>query len=290
MTLKQDLILRAICSFSYNGIADFIYENLNGVGKNESVKPVLKQLEDMGYIKDITKNGYAKRFEIYQYLPCPEFVFYDIHPIYKYYLLSLWNEMRELGVLTTRDKEKDTKLSLMGYDVESLFKQDEIHNKISSNGYLIKDDFGYKIANRKAMTYKCKYCGDTNEANFNKSNKSVCKSCQKKILESSNDIASNLLRRSKNNSKTLKIDYELDLEFIQDMLEKQNYKCCYSGVKFKSSFNDKYYYPTIDRIDSRKGYTKDNVCICTFVVNRMKNDLDLYDFKDLISKINSVIN
>ena len=93
-------------------------------------------------------------------------------------------------------------------------------------------------------------------------------------------MASNLLRRSKNNSKTLKIDYDLDLEFIQGMLEKQNYKCCYSGVKFKSSFNDKYYYPTIDRIDSRKGYTKDNVCICTFVVNRMKNDLDLDVFKD----------
>ena len=44
-------------------------------------------------------------------------------------------------------------------------------------------------------------------------------------------------------------------------------------------------YPTIDRIDSSKGYIKGNVCICTWFVNTMKANLTIDQFKEVITKI-----
>lgn len=73
--------------------------------------------------------------------------------------------------------------------------------------------------------------------------------------------------------------------YIKDLLIKQNYKCIYSGIGFQNNFRDKLAYPTIDRIDSNNGYVKGNVCICTFIVNMMKNNLTVDQFKDLVTKI-----
>ena len=44
-------------------------------------------------------------------------------------------------------------------------------------------------------------------------------------------------------------------------------------------------YPTIDRIDSSKGYVEGNVCICTWFINTMKANLTVDQFKDVITKI-----
>lgn len=100
----------------------------------------------------------------------------------------------------------------------------------------------------------------------------------------------NLYKRSRNNSVNLKLEYTLDKAFIKELLEKQQYKCKYSGIKFENNFHNKLTYPTIDRIDSSKGYTKDNVCICTQMVNIMKNVLSISQFKDLVAKIYNNLN
>ena len=75
------------------------------------------------------------------------------------------------------------------------------------------------------------------------------------------------------------------MEYIQELLNKQDYKCCYSGIVFSNNKKDKTTYPTIDRIDSTKGYVEGNVCICTWLVNTMKSNLTVDQFKDIITKI-----
>ena len=65
----------------------------------------------------------------------------------------------------------------------------------------------------------------------------------------------------------------------------QNNTCFYSGVTFENNFNDKLTYPTLDRVDSSKGYVKGNVVLCTWITNTMKSDLTLKQFKDTIVKI-----
>jgi hypothetical protein len=44
---------------------------------------------------------------------------------------------------------------------------------------------------------------------------------------------------------------------------------------------------SVDRIDSNKGYIRGNIVLCTFIVNKMKQDLslnELYYMCDLIQK------
>jgi hypothetical protein len=42
---------------------------------------------------------------------------------------------------------------------------------------------------------------------------------------------------------------------------------------------------SVDRVDSSKGYTKDNVVLTTWEVNNCKQDLDLKDFAILCEKV-----
>lgn len=75
MNIRQELILRAVSSFiEDNNFAYFTYSNFSEICKNVLLKQTLKELEDLNYIKDITKNGYAKKIEVYNKLNCPDFI------------------------------------------------------------------------------------------------------------------------------------------------------------------------------------------------------------------------
>lgn len=63
---------------------------------------------------------------------------------------------------------------------------------------------------------------------------------------------------------------EIDEDFLQRLLKKQDNRCALSGVEFDASHR-----PSIDRRDSMLGYTKANVQLVLFEVNRMKTDLPL---------------
>lgn len=46
---------------------------------------------------------------------------------------------------------------------------------------------------------------------------------------------------------------------------------------------------SIDRLDSSKGYTIDNIVLTDYRINVMKNDLSVSEFKNLIELIHSNI-
>lgn len=73
------------------------------------------------------------------------------------------------------------------------------------------------------------------------------------------------------------LEYNLDLKFIKEMWDKQNGKCYYTGQKmnFLPNYYDSF---SIDRMVSSGGYTKDNVCLCTAVINWMKSDMNDVEF------------
>lgn len=152
-----------------------------------------------------------------------------------------------------------------------------------------KDDKGYKIYYKSNSETKCIYCGETDPNKFGNT-KTICKECHKKHLRDLLPLEERLYNRSKHNAQSQGYEYNLDIKYIKDLLIKQNYKCIYSGVKFKNNFRDKLTYPTIDRINSNEGYIKGNVCICTFIANMMKNNLTTEQFKDLVSKIYNNLN
>jgi len=123
-----------------------------------------------------------------------------------------------------------------------------------------------------------------------------CKKCaknsQKKWLES--DIKnfikkvyisckSNCVRRSKD------LVFAITEEDILELYYKQNGKCALSGqILTKIALEDKginKYNVSIDRINSSKGYTKDNIQLVGAIVNIIKNDMEEKDFILFVSSI-----
>ena len=108
-----------------------------------------------------------------------------------------------------------------------------------------------------------------------------CKICESKrasnYYRSEVGITSQLASRSNNEKISTRTgqDSELDRVFLLELLEKQGGKCSLSGLKMiaeqDSSVESRgYLKPSVDRIDSRKGYTKDNVRLILSCLNQAK--------------------
>lgn len=290
MNIKHELVLRVLGAFNQNGYADFIYENLSDVSKNDFFKTAFREMEDLELIKDVTKNGYAKRIKLNKILECPDFIWNVKIPItLKYYLLQCWDEVNSFGEIRNYNSTKDAKLKTIGLDRNDLINNAVIITKsISANCELVNTEFGYKLiikSDKTLMPHKCVLCGETNAKNFNSGNKSMCKKCARKMSRNEISLEERIYKRAMKGAKSRNIDFELDVKYIKELLDNQNNTCFYSGVTFENNFNDKLTYPTLDRIDSSKGYVKGNVVLCTWIANTMKSDLTLKQFKDTIVKI-----
>ena len=151
-----------------------------------------------------------------------------------------------------------------------IFNPKLIKNKICVPDTMIieKDEYGYKIKNKpipeeiRKNTYKCKYCGDDNPKHFGQQH-TICKNCYNKLDRNRRSLSERLFKASKQNAKAQGYEYNLTQDYIQQILDEQKGRCKYTGVLFENNRKDKLTYPTIDRIDSSKGYIQGNVCICT---------------------------
>lgn len=293
MTTNLELIFRAICSFWDGEYADFTYYSIKNACSEDALKSAIKTLKKIGSIIDCTANGCARRYKIPGPIECPDFIFDKRFDFYtKTYLLEKWNIYNEGNVFVTNGRQ-ETKLNLLGTSSYEVIKNSKIiKNKISVPDNLIaeKTEFGYRIKTKviseeiKKETYECRYCGETDRSKFG-SQHTICKKCYNAIDRNRKSYAERLLKNSKINARSHKWKHNLTAEYIQEMLDKQECKCCYSGVPFYNDKKDKMTYPTIDRIDSNKGYEVGNVCICTWFVNTMKSNLTIDQFKDVITKI-----
>jgi hypothetical protein len=84
-------------------------------------------------------------------------------------------------------------------------------------------------------------------------------------------------------------EFDIDLEKFKELTSSD---CFYCGKKPEDSMKSKsehsaYSYNGLDRIDSNKGYTTDNVIPCCGMCNRMKLDHTQEEFKKQIIKIYS---
>lgn len=80
------------------------------------------------------------------------------------------------------------------------------------------------------------------------------------------------------------ISYNLTEDEIKSKFTEQKYKCFYTGIKF-DFLNNGNYYPSIDRLDSSKGYVFSNIVICIQKLNLMKHTLELEEFIYFCKKV-----
>lgn len=87
-------------------------------------------------------------------------------------------------------------------------------------------------------------------------------------------------------SKNRKIENTLTVNDINEMMENQNGLCYWFKVPLIPSNQKKHpQQPSLDRLDSNKGYTKDNVVLCCYSANIGRNENDLETWKNFLSLI-----
>ena len=74
--------------------------------------------------------------------------------------------------------------------------------------------------------------------------------------------------------------------YIMEMYENQGHKCFYTGIEM--SFSSKLTKPSVDRVDSNKGYTKGNIVLCCMGINFMKNDVPVEELYDMLNQIKNI--
>lgn len=106
-----------------------------------------------------------------------------------------------------------------------------------------------------------------------------------------------LLTQCKFRAKKRGMEFDLTFDWANTKLEEQGGKCAISGVEMIASnapakSRSHKFTATIDRIDSTKGYTKDNVQLVTYIANICKNAFtmeDVMEFAVNVVRTNSLV-
>jgi len=124
----------------------------------------------------------------------------------------------------------------------------------------------------------CKKCGKLNEINYyKKGGKELYFNKHFKDL--------------KNNAKKRNIEVDITKNDIKELYYKQNEKCAISGIQMTTEFIpgigkwSRIHNMSVDRIDSKKSYTKNNIQLVCCIINTMKWDLNQYDFINICKNI-----
>lgn len=161
-----------------------------------------------------------------------------------------------------------------------------------------RDNFNPLIINNKQKCIRCKNIKSlflfSNDNKTLNGKFSVCKNCSyksKKLSRYNNQdtmikvmLKSCKINNKKRSNNRDNMIFDIDENYIKYIILKQKNKCIYSGreLEWKIGSIDK---PSIDRIDSNKGYIKGNIQLVTKYTNIMKSDLSEYEFKLLINDI-----
>jgi hypothetical protein len=108
----------------------------------------------------------------------------------------------------------------------------------------------------------------------------------KRSTYNENQIISNLVNQAKSSSKKRgkRCPFDITCKDIENLIKLQNNRCIYTDREFVYAFNEQNK-PSIDRIDSNKGYTKDNIQMVITPVNIAKSDMSHDKFLDLVKDI-----
>jgi hypothetical protein len=90
---------------------------------------------------------------------------------------------------------------------------------------------------------------------------------------------------AKDRARRKQFDYALTPTLIKALCEQQGDRCALTGIQFdytaNCEFHNRPFAPSIDRRDSRGGYTLDNIQITCVMVNKAKNEFHQSMFDEM---------
>lgn len=152
------------------------------------------------------------------------------------------------------------------------------HNKGKESARKIKRIEAVK----KGLSVECKTHGLHKKWRYHSQNNVQCKICAsewQKKRKRENPIRE-IFKDAKSHARKAKREFDIDIEFLQKKMEIQGRCCALTDIKF-----DENNLPSLDRINSSHGYTKDNIQLVLIKVNRMKSDFNQKEFIELCAQI-----
>lgn len=152
--------------------------------------------------------------------------------------------------------------------LEKRFGHLKIESQVIGGWSCLCDCGNHKIYKTRRLTHdKVKTCGcKLGGKNINSSNWQGYKNIPKSTYSA-----------FENGAIARKINFDISIEEMNELIESQNFKCALSGVKIHINSNrDRT--ASLDRIDSSKGYTKDNCQWVHKVINDLKWDYSQDEF------------
>ena len=169
-------------------------------------------------------------------------------------------------------------------------------------GIVILKSLGHKYSSdREIVLCKCLACKKEFEAQFHNVYRGNYKSCGclQHALSNKNpkwkgigDISASYFCSLRRGARIRNLCFNITLEEIWRLFLEQNKKCALSGkeLKFSTFRNDYKANASLDRIDSSKGYTIDNVQWVDKDINFMKQSMNNQEFLNIVKKIYEVNN
>ena len=154
---------------------------------------------------------------------------------------------------------------------------------------------------------KCNKCEEMKEITefYRPKKSSVCKNCHLKITNEwkknkRKDEDFKKLESQKQKERRVRLwqntlihdcrhrnkECNIDVNYVNELYEKQNGKCYWFGVELLPSINKKHpQQPSLDRLDNNLGYIKGNVVLSCYSANIGRNDNDYSTWNEFIKKI-----
>lgn len=296
-----EMVKLAILAYEENGEANFSVTDLVKIGLgNTSIRNTLKEMCNRGLIENRTVNGYYSRYKLNYTGTCPKFIYDDLTNGQKDFLIRVNNVLKgdytpitgkKLSNLlypndpdhssgSTSSSMSNIKKFYNGKSIFEILKEWEpIKLKIEHPYYkIIKDENGYRLVSSDInLKHHCQYCGEEDPSKFAPRTTKTCRKCQQKINKEhrQEDIYNFLFQKAKSGYKNRPNipEFSITKEDIENTWIKQNKLDYYTGLSI-DDFTDM----SVDRIDSSKGYTPENICITSIQCNIAKNDYTESDF------------
>lgn len=155
------------------------------------------------------------------------------------------------------------------------------------------EEFSKLHCTKDGYAYVCLTCGRAKTKLYRNKNREKYNTNQQAVRRTEKGFISQLLHGAKTRAKQKGFEYSLTGDFIQELLTRIDYVCQVTGQKMtleaKTRKQKNLHKVSLDRVDSLKGYTEDNVQLICWAVNLMKNSMDKEEFEFWINTIHKSI-
>lgn len=175
------------------------------------------------------------------------------------------------------------------HNIPTTFKysNDKTFDKVFENGFILLDK------REEVKTYcQCRFlCPKCNQeflaipSNLRRKSTTSCGCVKLGCRTGGKYITGEKFAAIKNRYKNRKMKFNITVEYIESLLEEQDFKCKLTGIKLTYDGYNKSFNASLDRIDSTIGYVKGNVQWIHKDVNLMKNNLDEQYFIELCNSV-----